>query len=61
MATPTEEQHSNKSDGGKSALAAKAHTWFQKVGKPLNKVSNKLGAEAFWPTWLDEEAEKVSQ
>ncbi|KAK5143792.1 hypothetical protein LTR32_004146 [Rachicladosporium monterosium] len=26
-----------------------SNSWFQKVGGPVNKLSNKLGAEAFWP------------
>ena len=42
-----------------SKWTAKANTWFQKVGAPVNKLSNKLGAEAFWPTSLDKEADKV--
>ena len=35
--------------------------WFDKVGAPVNKVSNKLGAEAFWPTSLDKESDKAAR
>ena len=29
-----------------------------KLGAPVNKLSNKLGSEAFWPTTLDKESDK---
>lgn len=35
--------------------------WFEKAGGPVNKVSNKLGAEAFWPTSLDKESDKAAR
>jgi hypothetical protein len=35
--------------------------WFEKAGVPINKASNKLGAEAFWPTSLDKEADKAAR
>ncbi|KAF2768779.1 hypothetical protein EJ03DRAFT_261380, partial [Teratosphaeria nubilosa] len=35
--------------------------WFQKIGAPVNKLSNKLGAEAFWPTNLSAEADKCAK
>ncbi|KAI9852599.1 MAG: hypothetical protein M1838_000253 [Thelocarpon superellum] len=31
------------------------------LGKPVNKLSNKLGAEAFWPTTLDKESDKAAR
>jgi len=40
---------------------ATSTSWFQKVGVPINKLSNKLGAEAFWPTSLDKEADKAAR
>lgn len=36
-------------------------SWFERVGDPVNKLSNKLGAEAFWPTSLDKEADKAAR
>jgi hypothetical protein len=35
--------------------------WFGKVGVPVNKLSNKLGAEAFWPMPLDQESDKAAR
>ena len=32
-----------------------------KLGAPVNKLSNKLGSEAFWPTTLDKEADKAAR
>jgi lipid-binding SYLF domain-containing protein len=40
---------------------AKSMSWFEKVGQPVNKLSNKLGAEAFWPTSLDKESDKAAR
>jgi lipid-binding SYLF domain-containing protein len=39
----------------------KSMSWFEKVGQPVNKLSNKLGAEAFWPTSLDKESDKAAR
>ena len=32
-----------------------------KLGPPINKLSNKIGSEAFWPTTLDRESEKSAR
>lgn len=32
-----------------------------KLGDPVNKLSNKVGSEAFWPTTLDKEADKAAR
>lgn len=40
---------------------ASSKSWFEKVGAPVNKLSNKLGAEAFWPTSLDKESDKAAR
>ena len=40
---------------------AKSSTWFQKVGAPVNKLSQKLGAEAFWPASLEQESDKAAR
>src|SRR4051794_4529386 len=37
------------------------HKWFHKVGPHMNKLSNKLGAETFWPNTLDKEADKAAR
>ncbi|KAF1955421.1 DUF500-domain-containing protein [Byssothecium circinans] len=32
-----------------------------KLGAPVNRLSNKLGSEAFWPTTLDKECDKAAR
>lgn len=39
----------------------KLYTLVDKLGPPVNKLSNKLGAEAFWPTTLDKESDKAAR
>ena len=39
----------------------KVWTWTDKLGAPVNRLSNKLGAEAFWPTTLDKESDKAAR
>ncbi|KAK2800684.1 hypothetical protein FQN49_008926, partial [Arthroderma sp. PD_2] len=39
----------------------KAWQQLDKIGRPANRLSNKLGAEAFWPTTLDKESEKAAR
>lgn len=38
-------------------------TWkaLDKLGDPVNKLSNKLGSEAFWPTTMDKESDKAAR
>ncbi|EMC96276.1 hypothetical protein BAUCODRAFT_468219 [Baudoinia panamericana UAMH 10762] len=40
---------------------SESNKWFQKIGVPVNKLTNKLGAEAFWPSSLDQEADKAAR
>ncbi|KAF2140057.1 uncharacterized protein K452DRAFT_300007 [Aplosporella prunicola CBS 121167] len=35
--------------------------WADKLGAPVNNLSNKLGSEAFWPTSLDKECDKAAR
>lgn len=39
----------------------KAYGLVDKLGPPVNKLSNKLGSEAFWPTTLDKESDKAAR
>ncbi|KAH6715950.1 hypothetical protein BKA61DRAFT_479460 [Leptodontidium sp. MPI-SDFR-AT-0119] len=39
----------------------KAYGWVDKLGAPINKFSNKIGSEAFWPTTLDKESDKAAR
>lgn len=34
---------------------------MDKLGAPVNRWSNKLGSEAFWPTTLDKESDKAAR
>lgn len=39
----------------------KLYGLVDKLGPPVNKLSNKVGAEAFWPTTLDKESDKAAR
>ena len=39
----------------------KVYKVVDKLGNPVNKLSNKLGSEAFWPTTLDRESDKAAR
>jgi lipid-binding SYLF domain-containing protein len=39
----------------------KAYQVVDKLGPPINRLSNKFGAEAFWPTSLDKESDKAAR
>ncbi|KAB8255468.1 hypothetical protein BDV32DRAFT_112405 [Aspergillus pseudonomiae] len=39
----------------------KAWDALDKLGPPVNRLTNKLGSEAFWPMTLDKESEKVAR
>ncbi|KKK14304.1 DUF500 and UBA/TS-N domain protein [Aspergillus rambellii] len=39
----------------------KAWGALDKLGAPVNRLSNKLGSEAFWPMTLDKESEKAAR
>ena len=46
---------------GAKAGFDKAYSVVDKLGPHVNKLSNKIGAEAFWPTTLDKEANKAAR
>ncbi|KAI8933510.1 hypothetical protein NX059_009247 [Plenodomus lindquistii] len=39
----------------------KVYNWVDKLGAPVNRLSNKVGSEAFWPTTLDLESDKAAR
>jgi len=39
----------------------KIYGLVDKLGAPVNRLSNKLGSEAFWPTTLDKESDKAAR
>jgi len=46
--------------GGKAAFD-KGWAAFEKLGGPVNKLTNKIGSEAFWPTGMDKECDKAAR
>ncbi|PBP21798.1 hypothetical protein BUE80_DR007193 [Diplocarpon rosae] len=46
--------------GSKSAFD-KGWAAFEKLGVPVNKLTNKIGSEAFWPTGLGAESDKAAR
>lgn len=46
--------------GGKAGFD-KVYNWVDKLGAPVNRLSNKVGSEAFWPTTLDVESDKAAR
>ncbi|KAI1774452.1 hypothetical protein F4818DRAFT_82970 [Hypoxylon cercidicola] len=49
------------SSSSKSGFGRKLYEWGVKAGVPINKLTNKLGSEAFWPTSLDKECDKAAR
>ncbi|KIX09539.1 uncharacterized protein Z518_00619 [Rhinocladiella mackenziei CBS 650.93] len=39
----------------------KAYAVVDKLGAPVNRLSNKVGSETFWPTSMDKESEKAAR
>ncbi|KAL9610831.1 MAG: hypothetical protein Q9167_004471 [Letrouitia subvulpina] len=39
----------------------KVYHLVDKLGAPINRLSNKVGSEAFWPTTLDKESDKAAR
>lgn len=58
--SPSEKMLGKVKTGGKAGFD-KLYGWVDKLGAPVNKLSNKLGAEAFWPTTLDLESDKAAR
>ncbi|TVY49119.1 SH3 domain-containing-like protein [Lachnellula occidentalis] len=46
--------------GGKGAFD-KGWAAFEKLGVPVNRLTNKIGSEAFWPTQLGPESDKAAR
>jgi hypothetical protein len=50
-----------KAKVGSKAGFDKLWSYADKLGAPVNRLSNKLGSEAFWPTTLDKESDKAAR
>ncbi|KAI2601862.1 hypothetical protein GGR54DRAFT_578898 [Hypoxylon sp. NC1633] len=49
------------SSSSKAGFGRKLYEWGIKAGVPINKLTNKLGSEAFWPTSMDKECDKAAR
>ncbi|KAK4627385.1 SH3 domain-containing YSC84-like protein 1 [Fulvia fulva] len=58
MSQPTMWQ---KVKSGSKAGFDKGYKVLDKLGTPVNRLSNKLGSEAFWPMELDKESDKAAR
>lgn len=66
LASPTNAIMSQQTAWEKTKTYSKAgfdKGWqaLDKLGAPVNRLSNRLGAEAFWPTTLDKESDKCAR
>ncbi|KAJ9371140.1 hypothetical protein DTO282F9_7326 [Paecilomyces variotii] len=59
--TATDQNAWSKTKGLSKRGFDKAWNALDKLGAPVNKLSNKLGSEAFWPMTIDKEAEKAAR
>jgi lipid-binding SYLF domain-containing protein len=59
--TPPKQSGIDKLKHGGKAVFDKAWAGFEKLGAPVNKLTNKIGSEAFWPTSLDHESDKAAR
>ncbi|TVY24170.1 SH3 domain-containing YSC84-like protein [Lachnellula hyalina] len=50
-----------KAKHGGKATFDKGWAAFEKLGAPVNKLTNKIGSEAFWPTQLGPECDKAAR
>ncbi|KAF2100300.1 DUF500-domain-containing protein, partial [Rhizodiscina lignyota] len=46
--------------GGKAGFD-QVWKWADKLGAPVNRLSNRIGSESFWPTTLDKESDKAAR
>ncbi|KAL2062005.1 hypothetical protein VTL71DRAFT_6271 [Oculimacula yallundae] len=51
----------DKTKHGSKAAFDKGWTAFEKLGAPVNKLTNKIGSEAFWPQGLGPESDKAAR
>jgi len=50
-----------KTKHGSKATFDKGWAAFEKLGGPVNKLTNKIGSEAFWPQAMDKECDKAAR
>ncbi|KAK8001042.1 hypothetical protein PG991_013264 [Apiospora marii] len=54
---PDQQQQGSK----KKTFGERLYQWGVATGVPVNKITNKLGSEAFWPTSMDKECDKAAR
>ncbi|KUI57301.1 SH3 domain-containing YSC84-like protein 1 [Cytospora mali] len=48
-------------DTSKPTFKERLYQWSTKAGVPINKVTNRLGSEAFWPSTMEIECDKAAR
>lgn len=48
-------------NSSKPTFKERLYQWSTKAGVPINKVTNRLGSEAFWPSTMDIECDKAAR
>lgn len=48
-------------DSSKPTFKERLYQWSTKAGVPINKVTNRLGSEAFWPSTMEIECDKAAR
>lgn len=60
---PAQQQQQSPQQQGskKKTFGERLYQWGVATGVPVNKITNKLGSEAFWPTSMDKECDKAAR
>ncbi|CAK7224545.1 hypothetical protein SBRCBS47491_005588 [Sporothrix bragantina] len=58
---PPASASTSSSSSAKPNMRERFYQWSVRVGAPVNRLTNKLGSEAFWPSSLDHESDKAAR
>ncbi|KAK8029639.1 hypothetical protein PG993_010930 [Apiospora rasikravindrae] len=58
---PLQQQQAEPQGSKKKSFGERLYQWGVATGVPVNKITNKLGSEAFWPTTMDKECDKAAR
>ncbi|KAL1890936.1 hypothetical protein Sste5346_007933 [Sporothrix stenoceras] len=59
--SPPPDASATTSSSGKPSMRERLYQLSVKVGAPVNRLTNRLGSEAFWPSSLDLESDKAAR